>query len=69
MQPQPYPVAQIVEKLRLLSSQRIAEVEDFIDFLQQRDIQQQLTRAAAATAEPAFKSIWDNPDDDDYDHL
>jgi len=63
-----YPVNSVVQKLKSLSSQRLAEVEDFIDFLKQRDEDHTLTKAAAATAEPSFKTIWDNPDDADYDN-
>jgi hypothetical protein len=66
---QPYPIDNIVRKLKSLPSQRIAEVEDFIDFLTQRDESRALSEAAAATAEPSFKAVWDNPDDADYDRL
>ena len=44
-------------------------VEDFVDFLRTRGDAQQLTRAAARAAEPAFKKVWDNPDDAAYDRL
>lgn len=33
---QPYKIDDVVEKLRTLPPERIAEVADFIDFLQQR---------------------------------
>ena len=62
-------VQQVIHKLQLLSAERIAEVEDFIDFLNCKDQERQLTHAASATAEPSFKQIWDNPEDAAYDHL
>ena len=59
----------ILDKLMDLPPERVAEVEDFVDFLRARDAQQQLTRAALKASEPAFKKIWDNPDDAAYDAL
>jgi hypothetical protein len=59
----------ILEKLKALPPERVAEVEDFVDFLRTRGDTQQLTRAAASAAEPAFKKVWDNPDDAAYDRL
>jgi hypothetical protein len=59
----------IVEKLRALPPERIAEVEDFVDFLQTHTEAQQLTRAAAKLAESTFSKVWDNESDADYDRL
>jgi hypothetical protein len=59
----------LLEKLKRLPPERVAEVEDFVDFLRTRDDAQQLTQAAARAAEPAFKKVWDNPDDAAYDRL
>jgi hypothetical protein len=59
----------ILEKLKQLPPERVAEVEDFVDFLRTRGDAQQLTRAAASAAEPAFKKAWDNLDDAAYDRL
>jgi hypothetical protein len=44
-------------------------VEDFVDFLAQRDGDRQLVLAAAAASEPAFAKVWDNPEDDVYDRV
>jgi len=44
-------------------------VEDFIDFLKQRDTDRQLTHAAMKTAEPSLQKVRDNPDDAVYDAL
>ncbi|MDP1717076.1 MAG: DUF2281 domain-containing protein [Burkholderiales bacterium] len=59
----------LLEKLKQLPPERVAEVEDFVDFLRSRSETQQLTQAAARVAEPAFKKVWDNPDDAAYDRL
>lgn len=59
----------LIEKLRSLPPQRLAEVEDFVDFLHRRDDEQQLVRAAAALSESALRTVWDNDDDADYDRL
>jgi Protein of unknown function (DUF2281) len=59
----------LLEKLKALPPERRAEVEDFIDFLQNRESDQHLARAAARASEPAFKAVWDNPDDAEYDRL
>ncbi len=56
----------IVEKLRALPPERVAEVEDF---LQTRTEAHQLTRAAGKLAEGAFSKVWDNESDADYDRL
>ncbi|MHB1542260.1 MAG: DUF2281 domain-containing protein [Steroidobacteraceae bacterium] len=59
----------LLEKLRALPPERRAEVEDFIDFLQNREADQHLVRSAAHVSEPAFAAVWNNPDDAEYDRL
>ena len=59
----------LIEKLKSLPPRRRAEVEDFVDFPRSREAEQNLTRAAAQVSEPAFKAVWDNPDDAEYDRL
>ncbi|MBI5618402.1 MAG: toxin-antitoxin system, antitoxin component, Xre family protein [Gammaproteobacteria bacterium] len=59
----------LLAKLKTLPPQRLAEVEDFVDFLCSRENDQQFVRAAANIAEASFAKIWDNPDDDVYDRL
>ena len=58
----------LIEKLQTLPRERIKEVEDFIDFLVQRQ-EQGLTDTAMRLSEPSFEEIWDNPEDDIYDKL
>ncbi len=59
----------LLEKLGQLPPERVAEVEDFVDFLQHKDQDRRLTQAATQTAEPSFGKVWDNPDDAVYDTL
>jgi hypothetical protein len=60
---------ELIEKLKSLPPQRRAEVEDFVDFLKSREEEQRLTHAATQASEPAFRAVWDNPDDAEYDRL
>jgi hypothetical protein len=61
----------LLEKIRNLSSDKIIEVEDFIDFLYQRQTNsdQKLTIAATTVSEASFSNVWDNPEDAEYDNL
>ena len=59
----------LIEKIRRLRPQRIAEVEDFVDFLRARDDEQSLTRAAAKAGEASFAAVWDNDEDAAYDRM
>jgi hypothetical protein len=61
--------AELLDKIRTLPADKIAEVEDFVEFLQQKTEAAQLSSAVSRIAEPAFKKVWDNPDDADYDQL
>lgn len=62
-------VQSLMEKIQILPPEKIAEVEDFVDFLQQRSERQRLTRTATKLSEVPFQKIWDNPDDAVYDKL
>ena len=62
-------IEQVVQKLQALMPNRIDEVEDFIDFLSQRDIDRQLTKAAVTVSESRLNTLWDNPCDAEYDKL
>jgi hypothetical protein len=60
---------ELLARIRRLPPERVAEVEDFVDFLRSRDEEQQLTRAASRLSEQAFARVWENPDDADDDRL
>jgi hypothetical protein len=59
----------LIEKIEVLPAERIAEIEDFVDFIRLREQERALTRAAAAVSAPAFAAVWSNPEDDIYDAL
>ena len=59
----------LIEKIQTLPPERIEEVEDFVDFLKTRDQDRALVYAAARLSEGAFRKVWDNPDDAEYDRL
>lgn len=59
----------LLEKLHSLPPEKLAEVEDFVEFLLQKDEDQQLRHAAMRMSEPALREAWDNPEDAAYDKL
>ena len=59
----------LMEKIETLPAERIAEIEDFVDFIRERERDRALSRAAAAASAPAFAGVWSNPEDDVYDAL
>ena len=62
-------IEQMVKKLERLPPERVAEVEDFIDFLHHRDDDRGLVQVAQVVSESALHAVWDNSADADYDHL
>ena len=56
----------LIAKIRDLPDGRVAEVEDFVDFLRARDERRALVQAATALSEPSLSAVWDNPEDDVY---
>jgi len=59
---------ELIEKIKELSPDKIAEVVDFVDFLAHHD-DRLLVQAAARISAPAFAKVWDNPEDAEYDNL
>ena len=59
----------LLAKLQSLPPQRLAEVEDFVDFLRSRDDDRRLTQSASAASQASFAKVWDNDDDAEYDRL
>jgi hypothetical protein len=56
----------LIDKIRSLPADK---VEDFVDFLRQRQEERQLANAVTGASETAFAKVWDNPDDGEYDRL
>jgi hypothetical protein len=61
-------VEELLEKIKNLPPERMAEVEDFVDFLAQRD-DRRLVEAATRMSEDSFREVWDNEEDAAYDRL
>jgi len=59
----------LIDKIKQLPPQRMAEVEDFVDFLRAREDEQRLTLGAAKASEPSFAAVWDNDEDAAYDRM
>jgi hypothetical protein len=59
----------LIDKIRQLPPQRLAEVEDFVDFLRSREEELRLTHAATKASEPSFARVWDNEEDAAYDRM
>lgn len=59
----------LLEKIRQLPPQRMAEVEDFVDFLRAREDETHLAQAAAKVSEPSLARIWTNDEDAAYDRM
>ncbi len=60
---------ELLKKIQSLPPERVAEVEDFVDFLRLRDEERRLIQASTKLAESSFGQVWNNPDDADYDRL
>jgi hypothetical protein len=59
----------LLEKIQALPAERVAEIEDFVEFIAVREQGRSLTRVAAQASESAFAAIWDNSEDSVYDTL
>ena len=59
---------ELLEKIKSLPPDKIAEVADFVDFLAHKD-DRLLVQVAATMSESSFATVWDNPDDAEYDDL
>jgi hypothetical protein len=59
----------LIDKIRSLPPDKVAEVEDFVDFLTMRDEDRLVTHAATKLSEDSFRQVWDNPEDAEYDRL
>jgi hypothetical protein len=59
----------LIKKIHALSPERLAEVNDFVEFLRLKQQPFLLTNSAAKISEPVFTKIWDNSDDEVYDAI
>src|SRR5260221_2960907 len=56
----------LMEKIQALPVDRIAEVEDFVDFIASREQDRSLVKAATAASVAAFPTVSNNPQNDGY---
>jgi hypothetical protein len=66
----------LIQKIQSLPPERVAEVDDFVEFLRLRIERSQaqaqdraLARMASQVSEPSFANVWDNTEDEAYDAL
>jgi len=59
----------LIQKIRSLPRDKVSAVEDFVDFLSQKNRDYLLLQAGNKLAEQAFKKVWDNSEDQEYDRL
>lgn len=69
MQAQQEHTQQLFNKIQRLSPEKVAVVDDFVDFLESRSTENSLVKAAGKLSEQSFQKIWDNPEDAEYDDL
>ena len=60
---------ELFNKIRQLPPEKIAVVDDFVEFLSHRDDIDSLVRAAGKLSEKSFQKVWDYPEDAGYDNL
>ncbi len=59
----------IIQKIRMLSPDKVAEVVNFVDLISKKDHDSRLLKAGNKLAEKAFEKVWENTEDDVYDRL
>lgn len=65
----PHDTQALFDKIQALPPERIAEIEDFVDFIASRTLGLALARAAMTVSTASFAKVWENPEDDAYDAL
>lgn len=58
----------LIEKIKILPPQKLAEVIDFVEFLTQKE-ERKLAASASKLSEDVFAKVWDNDEDAIYDEL
>ena len=59
----------LIAKIKSLLPEKIAVVDDFVEFLHHRVEKFLLSMAAAKMSEKSFQAVWGNPEDAEYDNL
>lgn len=69
MQTQHQHTETLFKKICSLPPEKMAVVEDFVEFLGSRNEAAPLARAASKLSEKSFQKVWDNVEDGEYDNL
>ena len=69
MQTQHQHTQALFDKIRRLPPEKVAVIEDFVEFLGYRSEENNLVKSASKLSEKSFSEIWDNPEDAEYDKL
>ena len=59
----------LIEKIRQLPPQRLADVENFVDFLRTREEEYRFSHAATKASEASIAAVWNNDEDAAYDRM
>ena len=59
----------LFNKICRLPPEKVAEVEDFVEFLRYRSENDTLIKAVGKLSEKSFQQAWDNTEDAEYDNL
>ena len=59
----------VIEKIRELPEDQLAEVIDFVDVLREHREDRRLVQEAMQLSRSALTKVWDNPEDAVYDDL
>ncbi len=60
---------QLFDKIQRLPPEKMAVVDDFVDFLESRGKEDSLVKAMKKLSEQSFQEVWDNQEDAEYDNL
>ena len=60
---------ELFNKIKRLTPDKIAFVDDFVEFLSHRDETDSLISVTGKLSEKSFRKAWDNPEDAEYDNL
>ena len=69
MQAQQNNTQQLFNKIQRLPPEKVAVVDDFVDFLESRGRENSLIKAVEKLSEQSFQKVWDNQEDAEYDNL
>ena len=59
----------LLQKVRSLAPEKVAEVVDFVDFLRERQEDRRLVSDFGRLAAPSLRRVWNNTDDAVYDRV